>query len=115
MAKGLICSILQSKGCGNCSNNGISSKHKAVVLVGDDIPEVFDEIPEIPAVRIDVKRANGEARVRAIPIDGKDPQKVGWMFGGTFVWTSDSRFPANYPIPLHDRQEAVELNEAMSI
>ena len=25
--------------------------------------------------------------------------------GGTFIFTSDSRFPSVYPIPLHDRQE----------
>jgi hypothetical protein len=27
------------------------------------------------------------------------------MFGGTFIYSSDSRFPSKYPIPLHDRVE----------
>jgi hypothetical protein len=27
------------------------------------------------------------------------------MFGGTFIFSSDSRFPSHYPIPLHDRVE----------
>jgi hypothetical protein len=25
--------------------------------------------------------------------------------GGTFIYSSDSRFPSKYPIPLHDRVE----------
>lgn len=28
------------------------------------------------------------------------------MFGGNFVWSSDSRFPGRAPIPVHDRFEA---------
>jgi len=27
------------------------------------------------------------------------------MFGGNFIYTSDSRFPSDYPIPIHDRIE----------
>jgi len=27
------------------------------------------------------------------------------MFGGNFIYTSDSRFPNKYPIAIHDRYE----------
>jgi len=27
------------------------------------------------------------------------------MFGGNFIYTSDSRFPSDYPIAIHDRVE----------
>jgi hypothetical protein len=33
------------------------------------------------------------------------------MFGGAFIWDSDSRFPAKYPIPLHDRIEEYADNK----
>lgn len=42
--------------------------------------------------------------VKAVPSkilkDGKHS-----MFGGNFIYTSDSRFPSDYPIPIHDRVE----------
>lgn len=34
--------------------------------------------------------------------------KAGPMFGGNFVYTSDSRFPVRHPIPIHDRFESYE-------
>jgi hypothetical protein len=33
-----------------------------------------------------------------------EPISPGWyMASGKFIWTSDSRFPNDYPISLHDR------------
>ena len=40
--------------------------------------------------------------------------KVGPMFGGNFVYTSDSRFPSDYPIPIHDRFETQEQYDQLS-
>jgi hypothetical protein len=36
--KGLICSIYEDKSIGNCSNHGISSRVKEVVLIGPGVP-----------------------------------------------------------------------------
>ena len=36
------------------------------------------------------------------------------MFGGNFVYTSDSRFPSDYPIPIHDRFETQEQYDQLS-
>ena len=53
----------------------------------------------------------------------KPAGKIGGMFGGNFVYTSDSRFPslygerncAHFPIPVHDRFETQEEYDALSI
>ena len=107
---GLRCSILESKDIGNCSNKGLSSYHKNVVVVNLDGP-IETETPE------DLQAAThkGYALVRltrgatgcykAIPLMLPDKGNNGWMMGGCFLWTSDSRFTPDYPVPLHDRQE----------
>ena len=51
--------------------------------------------------------------VHAEPVD-KPEGKVGPMFGGNFIYTSDSRFPNDYPIPVHDRFETPEQAEILS-
>lgn len=40
---------------------------------------------------------------RPIGVDGKP--RLGGMFGGNYIKTSDSRFPVQAPIPVHDRFE----------
>lgn len=107
--KGLIASVFKSD-LGDCSNGGISGKVESVVIVNCNGP--FDPSESMPAVEI--RTGNLPGTVKAIPVEGKDENKIGWMFGGTFIYTSDSRFPYNYPVPLHDRQESQELNEILS-
>jgi hypothetical protein len=48
------------------------------------------------------ERRAAVCRVRAIPPALEDARP---MFGGHFVWSSDSRFPFESPIPVHDRVE----------
>lgn len=111
MASGLCVEIFASR-YGSCSNGGISSRCAEVVLVGEGMPPLVEATLERPAVRI-VRRMlpsklRGGERVEylhAEPVDGRDPGRAGWMFGGTCIYTSDSRFPSEYPIKLHDRQE----------
>lgn len=103
--KGLHCSILVPADHGSCSNGGISSRVKTVTLVGDGIPTLFEPSPDAPAVFL-VRRTffeHGEY-LHASPV-AVDPSRGPLMFGGCFIYTSDSRFPSRQPIPLHDRQE----------
>jgi hypothetical protein len=115
--KGLLCDIYEGKKIGNCSNYGISSKCKWVVLTGEGIPEIFepnDEHPEVKLIiRDDLKLRSGHAfvnknneikRILAVPLDVLESGKS-YMFGGSFVYCSDSRFPFNAPIHLFDRVE----------
>lgn len=36
------------------------------------------------------------------------------MFSGAFVYTSDSRFPNQFPIPVHDRSEVEETRDEVA-
>lgn len=99
--RGLICDVLQDRDGTNCSNGGISSKFNRVLLVGPGVAEIFDPSDDIPTVLLLSRRGY----LSVVPEEGKDTKAAGWMMGGQFIWSCDSRFPNDYPIPLFDRQE----------
>jgi len=107
LERGLRVGILENKSIGNCSNNGISSQVASLILIPND---VCPEVPEISEgekpilVEIEKRVIGGKDYFTAVPCDLKDSGKW-YMFGGTYITTSDSRFPFNHPIPLHDRVE----------
>ena len=88
---------------GDCSAGGITSKVKHVTVCGPGVPELSEACEGSPAVRLMEMYANGKTYIRLEPEER--PTGNGWMFGGCFAYSSDSRFPAKYPIPIHDRQE----------
>jgi hypothetical protein len=111
MSRGLCVEVFVSQ-FGSCSNGGISSRCVEVILVGDGMPELSESSAERPAVRLVRRMLPSKLRggerveyVHAEPVDGRDSGRAGWMFGGALLYTSDSRFPSEYPIKLHDRQE----------
>ena len=112
--KGLHCGIFESKSIGNCSNSGISSRCKEVTLLGvkrldgtfEPAVEIVDLSDAMPPVIIEERNPCGKLYYSAYPCDENGKKLDGWyMAGGCFIKTSDSRFPFDYPIPLHDRQE----------
>jgi len=112
--RGMMVEIYESKGLGNCSNGGISSRNKRALLIGDGIAEIFEAGPDDAVIMMEHRKINGREYLTAYPVNGKDPAACGWMFGGAFIFSNDSRFPSDYPIPLHDRQESQALNEVLS-
>lgn len=92
--KGLIVNVYRCS-LGDCTNGGVSSTHDRVLLVGEDIPPVSESREDIPVVNLVRRTVFGRERI----------QVENGMFGGNFVYTSDSRFPSQYPIPVHDRTE----------
>jgi hypothetical protein len=104
--RGLLCFIYRPVG-GSCANGGISNRVDKVILVGPDIPEIFAPTSDTPAVEL---RVLGD-EMNAEPV-GRD--NTWWMFGGAFIYTSDSRFPSRAPIALHDHCETREESEALS-
>lgn len=86
-----------------------------VYLIGDKVTGPFDSdtAGDTPVVQIKWPEHDFE-RVKAYPVQDPPAGCTPWMFGGNFIYTSDSRFPAEYPIPLHDRTETWEMNERMS-
>ena len=86
---------------GDSTNGGVSSTHNQLVLVGEGIAQVTESSEEHPAVRLLRRTIMGKEYLCAVPVESKG----GTMFGGSFIHTSDSRFPNQYPIPVHDRVE----------
>ena len=109
--KGMIVEIYKSH-FGSCSNLGISSYNKEVLVVGEGIPELTEDNNIIPVIIIKKKKYGNRTYIHAEPI-GK-PIGIGWMAGGCFIWSCDSRFRKNIseqPVPLHDRQETKTKEE----
>lgn len=107
---GMIADIYDSP-LGNASNKGISATHKKVCIVNVEGP--WEPAPDRPAVKL-IARPN-VGNVVCVPVDLLDAGK--WtMFGGAFVYTSDSRFgdavkelsgyDFAFPVALHDRVES---------
>lgn len=94
---------------GDSTAGGISSIYRNLYLIGEDIKEGnttidSDNIPE-NTVYLERRILFGkEEYLTAYPVSKKTDGKW-YMFGGNFIYTSDSRFPSNYPIPIHDRVE----------
>jgi len=109
-SKGLNVGILESKEIGNCSNNGVSARCKSVVIVSDDfkINEIFEANESSPAVVIIRRDRNPFNDIIAVPRELL-ANKRHYMFGGCFIYSSDSRFSSinnGAPIKLFDRVES---------
>jgi hypothetical protein len=99
--KGMLVSVLRS--ATDCSNGGVTSTHSEFLLVGPGIPEIF-EARNLPVLRCEPWYGHYRAVAESKP--GWIVENLaGPMFGGNFIWTSDSRFPGKHPIPVHDRFE----------
>ena len=105
---GLIAKIFKSNYV-DCSNGGLSSRSEGVCLTNVDGP--FEPSDQYPAAKLVVRPRVGN--LVCIPEEiGADK----WtMFGGCFVYSSDSRFSEavrhmtgygfGFPVAMHDRVE----------
>ena len=120
MNSGLAVSVLEDKKIGNCSLNGISARFSELYLVPNElfpnIPKIFNAHIDEQYVEIKVKHICDEPYYYVVKKYPSENEKkcAGPMFGGSFIYTSDSRFPLKYPVPLHDRYESWEMYESMS-
>lgn len=114
MKKGML--VFVYRDChDDCTGGGITGKLDQMVLVGVDGPfQVKDDEPYLELVR---RNLFGGEYLHAEPRNvGDKSNLVGPMFGGNFVYTSDSRFNAvsKYPIPVHDRWETRQAYDSLS-
>lgn len=111
MKSGLMVSIYKSEGMSFDGKAGFSSKTDKVVILPSkdfpDVPGIFEPTADMPAVVVVKRNVCGKEYLTAYPSDneGKVDGSVWRMFGGCYISCCDSRFPADYPIPLHDRIE----------
>lgn len=110
--RGLYVSIYRDARLGDCTMNGITSLergHKEVFLLNAFGPFTVAEAKQrkMPIVAIGV--AGGCKHVRPV-FDGEKEVEGMWAFGGNIVYSSDSRFPNDYPLKVHDRNMRLEHN-----
>lgn len=99
------------------SNHGISSRFNEVLVICDDGPIEIDENNPPENLCKVVTRDLGFGIFKHIePV--AEANGVGWMYGGTIIDTSDSRFRrltgVDYPLHFHDRTESQELYDMLS-
>ena len=96
---------------GDCTNNGLSSKVDNAYLVWDVDPingaEILEDFYNEKGEDFFVAKERflfGKYSMIAVPYT---IWKTGVhsMMGGNFLYTSDSRFPVDAPIAIHDRVE----------
>ena len=86
---------------GDATNGGLSSQFNSldVYISGYKI----DELPNDALVLVERNLFGKDAwYVKPVALIKSNKQS---MFGGNFVYSSDSRFPADSPIKIHDRVE----------
>jgi hypothetical protein len=113
MKKGMLVYVYRNAEFGGCTNNGLTDKVTKLILVGDGIDGPFEVKEGEPYLEL-VRNAY---RVHAEPRNFGDMSGlIGPMFGGNFVYSSDSRFTkvCYAPLPVHDRYETQEQYDSLS-
>jgi hypothetical protein len=106
-ARGLRCSVYRWAHV-DCSLQGITFQYDDITLFGEGVTGQYD---------FDEAMRNGHGILKlgqngrgpiALPLDSPQIWVGHYMFGGNFIYTSDSRFPHHFPIPVFDRAVAKE-------
>ena len=112
MKKGMTVAVYKNPRFKGCANGGLSDRCDEVTLIASHdfpcVPELFEPTEDKPPVVI-VKMmlfAGADPYLTAYPADSDgNPIQDMQMAGGAFIYAHDSRFPSEYPVPLHDRIE----------
>ena len=103
---------------GDCTNGGISSRCGQVTVVGIEGAESHEPTDEAPAVKLVTRTFGSKTIVHAEPVEPVSQGHVGWMAGGNFIATCDSRFSKATDfygaVSLHDRSESHEQYRQLS-
>ena len=94
-----------------CSNGGISERYDEILLLcNDGFVDVDMDNPPENLCKVVKRNLWGKDYYHVEPY--VKAKGAGWMYGGSIVNTSDSRFAFDYPLKLHDRDETWdEYNE----
>jgi hypothetical protein len=103
---------------GDSTNGGITSNVKSILLCTSKEEAVEEMKKGVPALYLENRNLSHGMYKTAYPGTSKPNGHVGYMAGGNFVYTSDSRFSeyfgTSYPIPVHDRSETQEEYNILS-
>lgn len=112
--KALPISVYKCNSYGDCTNGGISSKYDRLLLICEDgFIEVDENNPPENLVEV-VEGFRGHKYIR--PFKKADKNKTGYMMGGNYAGSNDSRFTKinPYPLPIHDREETWEMYDMLT-
>lgn len=102
----------------DCTNNGISSRYNRLLCVcNDGFIDVDESNPPENLVKVVRRELFGRDVYHLEPV--VKPVGAGWMAGGNYAATSDSRFSRLVggmygAVSIHDRQETQEQYERLS-
>lgn len=110
MTKGFTVSIYKFP-LGDCTNGGLSGgTTKNITIVGDAAPAMYEPDKDAPGFKVVTKHYSFGSHTHLEPLDPPPDGHIGWMMGGNFAHTSDSRWKDiaghAYPLPIHDRSES---------
>ena len=115
--KALPIYVYRNNRLGDCTNGGISSKYNELLLICDKGYINIDENnPPENLVKMVERNMWGTTLYHIEPY--AKPQHLGWMAGGNYAESSDSRFSdmINFygAVSIHDRQETQEMYDLLS-
>lgn len=113
---GLYCNVYRASEFPDCTNNGITSRTSRIILIDETQSGPF--VPDKDEIYLLLVQNDSKSKgyIYAEPrMNGEKINDLDYgMFGGNFVYSSDSRFPSDYPIPVHDRFESQATYDALS-
>lgn len=118
MKKALPVDVYRSITIGDCTNGGVSSRFdRLLVLCDDGFIDVNESNPPENLCKVVHRFLFGHDVYHIEPVE--EPKGCGWMAGGNFAHTSDSRFSDmcghQYgALAIHDRQETWEQYDTLS-
>lgn len=99
--KGMLVNVLRDSNGGSTHYINRFHRAKTMLIIGEGIPEVFEADNNTP---VGFLKQGALGRLIITP----DVSRTDFAFGGAFVYSSDSRFPSNQPIHIHDRDLRLE-------
>ena len=117
-ANALSIDVYRSADGRDCTNDGISTRYDELLVLCDDGPHEIDlDDPPENLVRLVKRHLFGSDIYHVEPF--ARPTGAGWMFGGNYAASSDSRyhrltFGMYGAVPVHDRQESWPQYEMLS-
>ena len=116
--KALPISVFKNPAYKGCSNGGITEKFDQLLLVCEDgFVDVDESNPPENLVVFFYREIFGEPAPYIRPYADPKPGNVGWMEGGAYAASSDSRFNCLFnfygAIAVHDRQESQEIYDLL--
>ena len=101
---------------GDCTNRGISSKFNDLLLTCDKAggKDIDEKNPPENLCKLVTRNIAGKEYKYIEPVKPVKKGNVGYCSGGNIAYSNDARFPSDYPLSIHDRQDTQEQYDALT-